>query len=278
MPSAPSDPKTVQGSLSDPISETLAAVDTPTSDVITTRPIPIYEHDGQRWDRLAEQLGYPEQAQADLFREVLIWAESHLAEQALAQSEPNLETGIAVYRIQSSLLDRLMGRFAPLMTTMTALIEQFQSQQQQQQQLNQSFAQILQAITSGSLNESVASRGATTAKVRSTYTTVKHTFGKLDSQDLKKSHAKGSAEEKLRRAFQAIVDHNETADRSQIEKWAVNQNALAELTGCNRPAIKQFLKQYGAEIEAHHRNHGLLPRHNYAHGKVGTKITDVIHW
>ncbi len=161
-----------------------------------------------------------------------------------------------------------------LLTALNRLTAQLQQQSQQQQQFNDTLVQILQAVTSST----VATRGSLTPAVKRNAAITKGSFSEFESKDLKKSHAKGSAEEKLRRAFGAIVSHNEAAGRNQAEKWAVNQNALAELTGCNRPAIKQFLVQYGSEIEAHHQLHQLLPRHNYSHGKNGIKITDVIQW
>jgi hypothetical protein len=162
-----------------------------------------------------------------------------------------------------------------LLSALTALTVQFQQQHQLQVELTQTLAQVAQALTTGG---GVNSMSGPAAGNRLGMKNAKDNFADFNSKDLKKSHAKGSAEEKLRRAFQAIVDHNEVENRPGSEKWAVNQNALAELTGCNRPAIKHFLKQYNAEIEAHHQQHQLLPRHNYAHGKVGIKITDIIHW
>jgi small-conductance mechanosensitive channel len=161
-----------------------------------------------------------------------------------------------------------------LLTALNRLTAQLQQQSQQQQQFNDTLVQILQTITSSA----VATRGSLMSAAKRNTATTKSSFSEFESKDLRKSHAKGSAEEKLRRAFGAIVAHNEAPGRNSSEKWAVNQNALAELTGCNRPAIKQFLSQYGAEIEAHHHQHQLLPRHNYSHGKNGIKITDVIQW
>jgi hypothetical protein len=163
---------------------------------------------------------------------------------------------------------------AQLLTALNRLSAQLQQQSQQQQQFNQTLVQVLQTVTSST----ITTRGGLTSSVKRSTAIAKGSFSEFESKDLRKSHAKGSAEEKLRRAFGAIVSYNETEGRSQAEKWAINQNALAELTGCNRPAIKQFLAQYGSEIDAHHQLHQLLPRHNYSHGKNGIKITDVIQW
>lgn len=218
-------------------------------------PVQVHATDWQRWNNLSEQLGYD--VQVDLVHYLLTVAESRLKQETMTPAGQSVEM------------------LPQLLSALTALTVQFQQQHQLQVELTQTLAQVAQALTAGG---GVSSMGGSVAGHRFGMKIAKDNFVDLNSRDLKKSHAKGSAEEKLRRAFQAIVDHNEFANRPGSEKWAVNQNALAELTGCNRPAIKQFLKQYDAEIEAHHQQHQLLPRHNYAHGKVGIKITDIIHW
>jgi hypothetical protein len=237
-----------------------------------SRRIQGYEEDWQRWNSLSEQLGYESQEQADLFHQVLLWAESQLMQEDTMK--PVLEN--AMQSSPDTLSGQSMDMVPQLMSALTSLTVQFQEQQQLQLQLTQALTQMAQAWTSMGSNLA-AGVGPKSGNYAGKAIAKEH-FGGLNSKDLKKSHAKGSAEEKLRRAFQGIVDHNEASGRSSAEKWAINQNALAELTGCNRPAIKQFLKQYDSEIEAHHQQHQLLPRHNYAHGKVGIKITDIIHW
>ncbi len=242
-------------------------------EVSKVRRIQGYETDWQRWDRLAQQLGDKKESQAALFHYLL-----QIAESQIPGAELDLESGVLLEKKdelpQEQTLTELMNHIPPLLSAMTSLTLQFQQNQQQQQELNLLLAQVLQALTSSGSTDLIASprksSGASAA--------ARDSFVTLDSQNLKKSHAKGSAEEKLKRAFEAIVAHNETPDRSNADKWAINQNALAELTGCNRPAIKHFLKEYAAEIERQHTAHDLLPRHNYAHGKLGVKITDIISW
>ncbi len=241
------------------------------------RRIQGYEADWQRWDQLAQLLGDKKQSQATLFRYLMEMAESQIPE---AGQDPSLE---ALPSKNENLLSKadalteLMNHIPQLLSTMTSLTVQFQENQQQQQQLNLLLSQVLQALA-GNGPESFATLRQSSRKASGTAAIAKGSFATLDSKELKKSHAKGSAEEKLKRTFESIVSHNEAADRTHAEKWAINQNALAELTGCNRPAIKQFLKEYAAEIERHHQAHELLPRHNYAHGKLGIKITDIISW
>lgn len=217
--------------------------------------------DWRRWDNLALQLKQQESSPLGLLSQILTWAELQAADEAIA--ELDLPQGTA--------FQKTLGMAAQLLVSLNGLTVQLQ---QQQQQLNDALVQVLQTLTSGF----GPPRQGVLSSSRRTAVASKESFSEFDSEELKKSHAKGSAEEKLRRAFQAIVAHNEVPDRSHADQWAINQNALAELTGCNRPAIKQFLKQYGDEIEAHHQQHNLQPRHNYSHGKSGVKITNVIRW
>ncbi|HEY9825257.1 MAG TPA: hypothetical protein V6D19_07400 [Stenomitos sp.] len=241
------------------------------------REVSGYEDDWQRWDQMAEQFGYQNPTQAEMLHDLLNFANTQSSQELLMPSESTSTLAINNNVSQAELLARLTELVSQLLMVMTSLGVQFQQQQQQNVHLDQLLTQVLQTLTLGGSGETAVVRYV--APVHRTRTaTTKDSFAVLNSKDLKKSHAKGSAEEKLRRAFTAIVSHNEAEGCAQTDKWAVNQNALAELTGCNRPAIKQFLKQYGAEIEAHHQHHGLMPRHNYSHGKLGVKITDVIHW
>ena len=225
-----------------------------------TRELLGYSTDWLRWDNLLRQLGSQALTQPELLNQVLTWAEAQAAAEEVEMDEASA---------QSIVLKKTLGLASQILITLNSLSIQFQ----QQQQLNEILIKILQTVTS-----------APTLRTDSVSTThrgsvcLQGSFSEFESKDLKKSHAKGSAEEKLRRALQATIAHNEAPEHKLADKWAINQNAFAELTGCNRPAIKQFLKQYGDEIEAHHRQHNLLPRHNYSHGKNGVKITDIIRW
>jgi hypothetical protein len=260
-------------------SGTMQAVITPQSSAPLSkgRRILGYETDWQRWDQLAQQLGNEKDAQAELFHHLLQMAESQLAEHDLVGTVSQ-STQHGARLSPENTLTELITHIPRLLTTMTSLTVQFQQNQQQQQQLNHLLAQVLQAITSSGSIALLSDSRHLGRKASEGSALAKESFATLDSQNLKKSHAKGSAEEKLKRAFEAIVKHNEMPNHKQEDKWAVNQNALAELTGCNRPAIKHFLKLYAADIDLHHQANAILPRHNYAHGKLGIKITDIISW
>ncbi|WP_404790758.1 hypothetical protein [Altericista sp. CCNU0014] len=250
----------------------------PIAEPSKVRRIEGYEADWQRWDQLAQMLGDKKQSQALLFRYLMQMAESQGPEAGQdLRSEPS-PSPHENPQFKEDALAELMTHIPQLLSAMTSLTVQFQQNQQQQQQLNLLLSQVLQALAGNGGSESFAALRQSGRKANGTAAIAKGSFATLESKELKKSHAKGSAEEKLKRTFEAIVSYNEAAERTHADKWAINQNALAELTGCNRPAIKQFLKEYAAEIERHHQAHGLLPRHNYAHGKLGIKIADIISW
>jgi hypothetical protein len=235
-----------------------------------TKRVQIFKDDFQRLDALSETLGSQGQTPAEQLQVLLSWVEGQLQD---AANSPKTAFSLAEGLNSESMVNEVTPLITQLLGTITALTQQFQQQQQTHLQLTTVLSQMLQGaeLNRGrSSGLSAVDKGAVRASMAS--------FKKFSSQDLKKSHAKGSAEEKLKRAFQSIVSYNDDAKRAYADKWAVNQNALAELTGCNRPAIKAFLKQYASEIDAHHQKHQILARHNYSHGKVGVKITDIIHW
>lgn len=243
-------------------------------DLGTTKRVQIFKDDFQRLDVLSETLGSQGQTPAQQLQALLTWVEGQLQDAANAPA-PKMASSLAEGSSdRESWGNEVTPLIAQLLSTITALTQQFQQQQQTHLQLTTVLSQMLQGVE---LNRGRASAGLSLVEKGSARSNG-DSFAKFSSQDLKKSHAKGSAEEKLKRAFQAIVAYNDDSKRSYADKWAVNQNALAELTGCNRPAIKAFLKQYASEIEAHHQKHHIQARHNYSHGKVGVKITDVIHW
>jgi hypothetical protein len=235
-----------------------------------TKRVQIFKDDFQRLDALSETLGAQGQPPAQQLQALLTWVEG----QRQTVGHPAKLSSSPVEGSSESWVNDVTPLITQLLSTISALSQQFQQQQQTHLQLTTVLSQMLQGVE---VNRGRASAGPSLVEKGSSRVNVDN-FTKFSSQDLKKSHAKGSAEEKLRRAFQAIVDYNEEPKRPNADKWAVNQNALAELTGCNRPAIKAFLKQYASEIEAHHQKHNIQARHNYSHGKVGVKITDVIHW
>ncbi len=88
---------------------------------------------------------------------------------------------------------------------------------------------------------------------------------------------RGGAAEKLERALQAVLAHNE-AQTGRERKWAVTESALARLTGCFRPAVRGFFAGKAQEIEEHNQRHHLSGGHNAARGKRGETIDGEVRW
>ena len=88
---------------------------------------------------------------------------------------------------------------------------------------------------------------------------------------------RGGAAEKLEKALQAVIAHNE-AQTARERKWAVTESALARLTGCFRPAVRAFFAQRAEAIEAHNHKHHLVPGLNAARGKRGDQIEKEVAW
>lgn len=88
---------------------------------------------------------------------------------------------------------------------------------------------------------------------------------------------RGSAEERIHRAVQAVIHFNEGQQRRE-DKWAINQSSLSRLTGANRPALQRYLEQHAEAIQQHNEQHGLTERHNTAKGRRGEDIRQQIQF
>ena len=107
---------------------------------------------------------------------------------------------------------------------------------------------------------------------------VDESFREVPSDELKQMNNRGVAQEKLRRAFEAIRAYNDAPERTQQQKWRINQSILHQFTGCNIPAARDFKKAYADEIKAHNTQHQLSPRHNLNHSRNNEDINDFIQW
>ena len=107
---------------------------------------------------------------------------------------------------------------------------------------------------------------------------VDESFREVPSDELKQMNNRGVAQEKLRRAFEAIRAYNDAPERTQQQKWRINQSILQQFTGCNIPAARDFKKAYADEIKAHNTQHQLSPRHNLNHSRNNEDINDFIQW
>lgn len=90
-------------------------------------------------------------------------------------------------------------------------------------------------------------------------------FNQLDYQSLPFEQLENiktpeAAEERTRRAVQAIIEHNQHADRLSL--WYINTQSVLALVGGASPLIKDYLTAHAQEIEAHHLQYDIRPRFN----------------
>lgn len=82
----------------------------------------------------------------------------------------------------------------------------------------------------------------------------------LPFEQLENLKSPEAAEERTRRAVQAIIAHNQQADRLAL--WYINIQAILDLVGGSSPLIKAYLAEHAQEIEAHHLQYDIHPRFN----------------
>ena len=102
----------------------------------------------------------------------------------------------------------------------------------------------------------------------------------VPSEELKKSKGRGAVEEKLKRSFLAIANHNDYKARDnngqpdQSKMWAITNQALRQLSGCNGQLVKVWMENHRIAIDDHHNKYGLGQYHNKGKGD----ITQAISW
>ena len=102
----------------------------------------------------------------------------------------------------------------------------------------------------------------------------------MSSEELKQNKTRGAAEEKLRRSYLAITNHNDHKARDNngqpdIDKmWVINNQALRQLSGCNGMLVKDWMERHQTAIDDHNNKYGLGTYHNKGRGD----ITEAIGW
>jgi len=103
----------------------------------------------------------------------------------------------------------------------------------------------------------------------------KEAFEQLDYQALSFEQLENlktpeAAEERTRRAVEAIMEHNQRADRLSL--WYINAEVILTLVGGSRIFLRQYFVAHAPEIDAHHHQYDINPRFNH---KV-VPITDMV--
>lgn len=109
---------------------------------------------------------------------------------------------------------------------------------------------------------------------------VEQDWESVPSEELRKSKARGAVEEKLRRSYLAIANHNDHKARDNSgqpdmsKMWAITNQALRQLSGCNGQLVKAWMENHRIAIDDHHNKYGLGQYHNKGKGD----ITQAISW
>ena len=71
-----------------------------------------------------------------------------------------------------------------------------------------------------------------------------------------------AAEERFRRAVQAIMNYNDRNDVQEENRWFISAAVVADLVGGKHEVIRSYLEAHQEEIAAHHHKYGLLAKFN----------------
>lgn len=96
-------------------------------------------------------------------------------------------------------------------------------------------------------------------------------YPSLPFEQLENLKSPEAAEERTRRAVQAVMAHNQQADRLAL--WYINIQAIMDLVGGSSPLIKAYLAAHAQEIEAHHLQYDIHPRFN----QKALPIAEMVH-
>ena len=98
----------------------------------------------------------------------------------------------------------------------------------------------------------------------------------IATEKLRGQKIPGSAEEKIRRAVKAILNHNDYTATSNNDRWFIGVRSIQDLSGCNYAPIKKFLEEFNVMISDHNNKHGLTNQHNKRHKPLITEI--ITNW
>ncbi|NJM20826.1 MAG: hypothetical protein HC874_24935 [Richelia sp. SL_2_1] len=101
----------------------------------------------------------------------------------------------------------------------------------------------------------------------------------MSSEELRENKSRGGAEEKLRRSFLAITDHNDHKARNKDGQqdtdlmWSITNQALRQLSGCNGMLVKDWMERHQGAIDDHNSKYGLGTYHNKGRGDINEAIS-----
>ncbi|MEQ8463996.1 protelomerase family protein [Coleofasciculus sp. E1-EBD-02] len=90
-----------------------------------------------------------------------------------------------------------------------------------------------------------------------------------------KQRSSEASEAYVNRAIDAIMDFNNDPNRQEQDKWFIGVSPLKKITKRNQALIERVLQQREADLNQHHAQHQLTPKHN-SKGRFAPKIEEVI--
>lgn len=98
-------------------------------------------------------------------------------------------------------------------------------------------------------------------------------FSKMSLTQLRNTKLPGAAEERFRRAVDAIMAYNDQAGAPEM-MWFVNAAVVTDLVGGRPGDAKEYLlSERDEEIKAHHAKYGLTPGFNRRAIKITSRVT-----
>jgi hypothetical protein len=146
-----------------------------------------------------------------------------------------------------------------------------------EEKVSHAIAQLKVSPEPIAINTSQSISSVSTAEPKATTSTPEpeKDWESIPSEDLKGKHTPGSAEEKIRRAVKAIMDHNDYKATSNSDRWFIGVRSIQDLSGCNYAPIKKYVDEKSVMIFDHNAKYGLSNQHNKKHKQ---QISDVITW
>ncbi|MEO1431608.1 MAG: hypothetical protein AAFV71_21630 [Cyanobacteria bacterium J06633_8] len=95
----------------------------------------------------------------------------------------------------------------------------------------------------------------------------------MPSQQLKKHKSKDASEEKLKRCFHAIVNHNQKVSPDTTQMWLINNRALRNLSGCSPKVVADWMLKSQKAIDEENQKFALPCYQNR-----GRDITQAVNW
>lgn len=87
-------------------------------------------------------------------------------------------------------------------------------------------------------------------------------YQSLSLEQLARTKTEDAANERFRRAVDAIMQHNAAVAAEPLKQWYINAGSVRELVGGRHPAVKAYLESRAEEIEKHHQQYKITPVYN----------------